>query len=65
MIGDRWNVTNDEVNRHFPCDDIVSAPVLQAWRGVTVHATADDLWQWVSTVAQFPSPGVTGDQGIT
>jgi len=54
MIGDRWNVTNDEVSRHFPCDDIVSAPVLQAWRGVTVHATADDLWQWVRQIRLAP-----------
>lgn len=32
MIGDRWGVTDDEVARHYPCDDIVAAPVLQAWR---------------------------------
>ena len=54
MIGDRWGVTNDEVVRHYPCDDVVSAPVLQAWRGVTVHATPDDIWPWVSQIRLAP-----------
>jgi len=54
VIGDRWGVTNDEVVRHYPCDDVVSAPVLQAWRGVTVHATPDDVWPWVSQIRLAP-----------
>jgi len=54
VIGDRWGVTNDEVVRHYPCDDVVSAPVLQAWRGVTVHATPDDIWPWVSQIRLAP-----------
>ena len=42
MIGDRWNVTDDEVARHYPCDDFVHTPTLQAWRGITVqHNTRD------------------------
>ena len=24
MIGDRWNVTDDEVARSYPCDEIVA-----------------------------------------
>jgi len=54
MIGDRWGVTKDEVARHYSCDDLVSAPVLQAWRGVTVHATADDVWPWVAQIRLAP-----------
>jgi len=54
VIGDRWGVTNDEVVGHYPCDDVVSAPVLQAWRGVTVHATPDDIWPWVSQIRLAP-----------
>lgn len=54
MIGDRWGVTDDEVARHYPCDDIVVAPVLQAWRGVTVLSTPDRLWPWVAQLRIAP-----------
>lgn len=33
MIGDRWNVTGDEVGRHYPCDDFVRAPTLRPGAG--------------------------------
>jgi hypothetical protein len=54
MIGDRWNVSDDEVARHYPCDDLVRAPTLQAWRGVTVHATPATLWPWVAQIRLAP-----------
>jgi hypothetical protein len=54
VIGDRWNVTDDEVGRHYPCDDFVRAPTLQAWRGVTVHTTPETLWPWVSQIRLAP-----------
>ena len=54
MIGDRWNVTDDEIARHYPCDDLVPAPTLQAWRGVTVQSTPETLWRWVSQIRIAP-----------
>ncbi|MBV8861542.1 MAG: polyketide cyclase [Mycobacterium sp.] len=54
MIGDRWNVTNDEVARPYPCDDLVHAPTLQAWRAVRVHATPEALWPWVAQIRLAP-----------
>jgi hypothetical protein len=54
MIGDRWNVTDDEVARPYPCDDIVRAPTLQAWRGVSVRATPEALWPWVGQIRLAP-----------
>jgi hypothetical protein len=54
MIGDRWGVTTDEVGRHYPCDDLVLAPVLQAWRGVTVHASPHTLWRWIGQIRLAP-----------
>lgn len=54
VIGDRWGVTDNEVARHFPCDDVVPLPALQAWRGVTVHATPEDLWPWVVQIRLAP-----------
>jgi hypothetical protein len=54
MIGDRWNVTDDEVARHYPCDDFVPMPTLQVWRGVTVQTTPETLWRWVSQIRIAP-----------
>ena len=54
MIGDRWGVTDEDVARHYPCDDIVQAPVLQAWRGVTVNASADEVWPWIGQIRLAP-----------
>jgi hypothetical protein len=54
MIGDRWNVTDDEVARHYPCDDFVRAPTSRAWRAVTVRATPEALWPWVGQIRIAP-----------
>ena len=54
VIGDRWGVTDAEVARRYPCDDIVQAPTLQAWRGVTVRAPADRVWPWVTQIRLAP-----------
>jgi hypothetical protein len=54
VIGDRWGVTDEEVGRHYPCDDVVASPVLQAWRGVTVRTDPDRLWPWVAQIRLAP-----------
>lgn len=54
MIGDRWGVTDDEVTRSYPCDTWLPHPKLAAWRGVTVHAPAVDVWPWVSQLRLAP-----------
>ena len=54
MIGDRWGVTQAETTRRYPCDDLVSDPVLQAWRGVTVRARPEHVWPWVAQIRLAP-----------
>jgi hypothetical protein len=54
VIGDRWGVTQAEVERRYPCDEFVASPVLQAWRGVTVHATRGRIWPWVAQIRLAP-----------
>ena len=54
MIGDRWGVTDADVARRYPCDDVVHSPVLQAWRGVTVRAPADRVWPWLGQIRLAP-----------
>lgn len=54
MLGDRWNVTDAEVARRYPCDDFVREPVLQAWRGITAEASAEQVWAWVGQIRLAP-----------
>ena len=54
MIADRWGVRDDEVTRAYPCDEFVPHPVMEAWRGGTVHTTAAALWPWVGQIRLAP-----------
>lgn len=54
MLGDRWGVTPAETARRYPCDAIVTDPVLEAWRGVTVRARPEQLWPWVAQIRLAP-----------
>ena len=54
MLGDRWGVTDDETERHYPCDDFVVAPALECWRAVDVSAPPDAVWPWVAQLRVAP-----------
>lgn len=54
MIADRWGVTDAEIARHYPCDDVVPDPAWQLWRGVTVNASADLVWPWIAQIRLAP-----------
>jgi hypothetical protein len=54
VIGERWGVSDAEVARRYPCDDIVKAPVLSAWRGVTACCAPAALWPWVGQIRLGP-----------
>jgi hypothetical protein len=54
VIGERWGVTDEEVGRRYPCDDLVPAPVLQLWRGVTVDAPPSRVWPWLCQLRLAP-----------
>ena len=54
MIGDRWGITPAETARRYPCDDIVTDAVLEAWRGVTVQARPEEVWPWVAQIRLAP-----------
>lgn len=51
MIGERWGVTQAEVERRYPCDDLMPANGMQLWRGVTVAAPATSVWPWLCPAA--------------
>ena len=46
--------TDAEVARHYPCDDLVPAPVLELWRGVTVTVPPAAVWPWLRQVRLAP-----------
>jgi hypothetical protein len=54
VIGDRWGATSVETQRRYPCDDVVSAPALEAWRAVTVRAGPRQVWPWVAQIRLAP-----------
>jgi hypothetical protein len=54
MIGDRWGVTVSETRRSYPCDDLVTSPNLQAWRGVRIEAPVESVWPWVAQIRLAP-----------
>ncbi|MGZ4750277.1 MAG: hypothetical protein ACXVYU_04330 [Oryzihumus sp.] len=47
-------MTDAETTRHYPCDDVVRAPTLQAWRAVSVHAPPAAVWPWLRQVRLAP-----------
>jgi hypothetical protein len=54
MLADRWGVSDHEVARGYPCDEFVSDPSLQVWRGVTVHASPTEVWPWIKQIRLAP-----------
>jgi hypothetical protein len=54
VIGDRWGVTQAEVARRYPCDELIRAPSLSAWRGVSVNAPTQAVWPWVTQIRLAP-----------
>ena len=43
----RWGATDEEVAREMPGDEIVSRPVFNATRAVTVSARPEEIWPWL------------------
>jgi hypothetical protein len=54
VIGDRWGVSDSEIARSYPCDEFLTSPTLQAWRGVGVEAPTEAVWPWVAQIRLAP-----------
>lgn len=54
MLGAVWGVSDAERSLRFACDEFVKAPVLCAWRGVSIKAPAAQVWPWVTQVRVAP-----------
>lgn len=40
--------------RRFPCDDLVTSPAIELWRGVTVLAPPERTWPWLKQLRLAP-----------
>ena len=54
MIGARWGVAQGETRLRYPCDDFMPSPTLEAWRAVSVRATSEAVWPWLTQVRVAP-----------
>ena len=54
VIGERWGVTDQEVARRYPCDDLVPSPAQALWRGITVDTTPEQVWPWLCQLRLAP-----------
>ena len=43
----RWGATDEEVVRPMPGDEIVSQPIFNATRAVTINAPPEAIWPWI------------------
>jgi hypothetical protein len=43
----KWGATREEVRRGMPGDELVSAPIFNATRAVTVEANPEVIWPWL------------------
>lgn len=48
----RWGATDTEIRMPLPGDEQVPDPGYQHTRAVTIHAPADQVWQWLVQVGQ-------------
>jgi hypothetical protein len=54
VIGHRWGVTDAEVARAYPCDELMPGAELPVWRGVSVDAPPERVWLWLCQVQLAP-----------
>lgn len=48
----RWGATGAEVRRALPGDELVPHPRYGYTRAITIHAPAEQVWQWIAQVGQ-------------
>lgn len=48
----RWGATADEITRHLPGDEIVSAPTWSYNHAITINAPRAQVWPWLLQLGQ-------------
>jgi len=47
-----WGATDEEIHRFWPGDELAPTPASLATRGITIHASADEVWPWLAQIGQ-------------
>ena len=47
-------MTDDEVARWYPCDDVIPDAPIQLWRGITIDVPPAQVWPWVRQLRLAP-----------
>lgn len=47
-----WGATKEEQRRTLPGDTIVTKPILETTRAITIHALPDAVWPWLVQLGQ-------------
>ena len=47
-----WGTTNEEIQRNYPGDDLVSNPKGVYMHAITIHAPAAEVWKWLVQIGQ-------------
>ena len=53
-LGRRSGATKEEAASHLPGDDVVSEPMWQSTRAITIDAPPEEIWPWIVQMG-FPS----------
>jgi hypothetical protein len=48
----RWGATAEEVRRALPGDELVPRPKARATHGITIQASAAEVWPWIAQIGQ-------------
>jgi hypothetical protein len=51
--GLRWGVTDEEVHKPLPGDEVVSHPMLETTHAVTIEAPAEEIWPWLVQMGYY------------
>jgi hypothetical protein len=43
----RWGATDEEARKRLPGDELVSRPVVETLRALTINASAKEIWPWM------------------
>ena len=57
-----WGSTDEEIDRPMPGDEIVSSPIFDATRAVTIAATREEIWPWLVQMGYLRAGFYSWDQ---
>ena len=51
--GMRWGATDEEVHKSLPGDEVVAHPMVETTHGLTLRASASEVWPWLVQMGYY------------